>query len=177
MLRKRPILSLIALTLLLHTPVGLAADSLPARIKEAEFQSLDGSAPVKLSNYKGKVVVVALLASWCPACNSAVKELVVFNDEFAGRGVEVVGLTMRSSTTDAEWISGFAGGTKINFKLGWLSRDAIDNWSSKMKTVPQILVVSGDGKIVKRFDGWSESVPPQLRETVAKRLARTPASR
>jgi peroxiredoxin len=177
MLRKRPIPSLIALTLLLCPRVGLAADSLPAQIKEAEFQSLDGSASVKLSNYKGKIVVVALLASWCPACNSVVKELVGFNDEFAGRGVEVVGLTMRSSTTDAEWISGFAEGTKINFKLGWLSQYAVDNWLSKMKTVPQILVVSGDGKIVKRFNGWSESVPPRLRETVEKRLAKTPASR
>jgi thiol-disulfide isomerase/thioredoxin len=180
-MRERLILPLVALTLLLFPPAGLrathAADSVPAKVMEAEFQSLDRSAPIKLSNYKGKVVVVALLASWCPPCNSAVKELIGFNDEFVARGVEVVGLTMRSSATDAGWVSGFAGGTKINFKLGWLTQEAVDSWLSKMETVPQILVLDGDGKVVRRFSGWSERVPPQLRKTVEKRLAKTRASR
>src|SRR5947209_8082705 len=180
-MRKSYHLLLITITLLIIHPAGVqarrAADSLPAKITEAEFRSLDGSVPIKLSNYKGKVVVLALLASWCPVCNSVVKELNEINNEFKSRGVEVVGLTMPSSTTDAEWVGGFAGGSKINFKLGWLSQEAIDHWLMKMKTVPQFLVVNGNGKIIKRFPGWSDSVPPALRKEVEQALVKASSSR
>ena len=41
--------------------------TLPANVLESELKALNG-APIKLSNYDGKVLVVNLWATWCRPC-------------------------------------------------------------------------------------------------------------
>ena len=41
--------------------------TLPANVLESELKALNG-APIKLSNYDGKVLLVNLWASWCTPC-------------------------------------------------------------------------------------------------------------
>ena len=47
---------------------------------------------VNLTKLKGKVLVVNFWATWCPPCLDEIPELVRFQDEFARRGVQVIGI-------------------------------------------------------------------------------------
>ena len=69
-----------------------ALTTLPASINDAELKAVSG-APIKLSNYAGKVLVVNLWATWCGPCRLEIPELVKLHKEFRSEGLEIVGLS------------------------------------------------------------------------------------
>src|SRR5215210_2805947 len=66
--------------------------TLPRQVLDAENRAASG-APIKLSNYSGKVMLVNLWATWCGPCRIETPELVKLHKEFQGRGVEMIGLS------------------------------------------------------------------------------------
>ena len=59
------------------------------------FVGADGQ-PVKLADFKGKVVVMNLWATWCGPCVAEMPTLAKLQGEFAGRPVEVVAVSIDS---------------------------------------------------------------------------------
>ena len=97
------------------------------------------------------------------------------NKKFAGRGVVVIGLTTEEPVKEAEAVQAFLGETQPELRLGWVSKEVAAALLGKEKSIPQILVISGEGVIVTRFRGWSEYVPKLLRESTEKALTNPPA--
>ncbi|HEX8708438.1 MAG TPA: redoxin family protein, partial [Pyrinomonadaceae bacterium] len=64
---------------------------LPDPVLNEQFETLDGKA-FKLSDLKGKVLVIDLWATWCGPCRYEVPHLVELQKEFGPRGFEVIGL-------------------------------------------------------------------------------------
>lgn len=58
--------------------------------------SLDGRA-VRLSDYRGKVVLINAWASWCPPCRGEAPEVQRTQEKWSGRGLRVMGLDGDSS--------------------------------------------------------------------------------
>jgi thiol-disulfide isomerase/thioredoxin len=67
---------------------------------EIELVKLGGGT-FKLSQLKGKVVVVDFWASWCRPCRSAFPTLIDWHRKLAGKGVVIVGVT-NDQTSEAE---------------------------------------------------------------------------
>jgi peroxiredoxin len=59
-------------------------------------------ARVRLADFRGKVVLVKLWASWCPDCQAAFPRLDALQREFRSRGVEVIAVSVDESKKDAE---------------------------------------------------------------------------
>jgi thiol-disulfide isomerase/thioredoxin len=78
----------------------LAAPEL-ATAREAAFSypDLDGKTH-RLSDYRGKWVVVNYWATWCPPCLEELPELEVFHDSHKGRDALVLGLNMEDISAD-----------------------------------------------------------------------------
>jgi thiol-disulfide isomerase/thioredoxin len=119
----------------------------------ARFQSLGSTTPISLADYQGKVVVVALWASWCPACVMAVNGLVELEKEFADRGIQVIALSIedpqKADTDVRRLVAGFPPG----YKVGWISTISADRWMTRKGIVPQIFVIR-DGVVLRSFQGW-----------------------
>lgn len=78
---------------LLHLRIGQAAPQI-------EGKDLDG-ARLKLSNYRGKVVLLVFWASWCGPCMADVPHEKALVEAFKGRPFVLVGVNGDSSKTDA----------------------------------------------------------------------------
>ncbi|MFF7971602.1 redoxin domain-containing protein [Streptomyces sp. NPDC007905] len=108
-MKTRPLLWTAACLALASCHAGMATPSpaeeksgpLPAgqRAAAPEFagDSLDGK-PLRLSDYRGKVVVLNAWASWCGPCRAEAPELNAAQKHLAARGVQVLGLNTDSDT-------------------------------------------------------------------------------
>ncbi|HEX8138658.1 MAG TPA: TlpA disulfide reductase family protein [Pyrinomonadaceae bacterium] len=152
-------------------PTGgpLAASPLPASLMSTGLKTLDGRS-IKLSDYAGKVVVVNLWATWCGPCRIEIPHLIELANEYKGR-VEFIGLTNESPVDDAEKVTAFVREQNINYTIGWATQEfalGLMQASGQIRnSIPQSFVITRDGRVYKRFIGFSPSqTPPQMREAV-----------
>lgn len=69
----------------------------------------------KLSDHRGKVVLVNLWATWCPPCRAETPDLVRLSEELKARGLEVIGVSMDQG--DPGIIHRFQSDYKVSYPL------------------------------------------------------------
>jgi thiol-disulfide isomerase/thioredoxin len=127
----------------------------PQSILNAQVQTLDGKT-IKLADYAGKVVVLDIWATWCGPCRQEIPHLIELNNQYKAQGLEVVGLTMEDPATDVAKVNEFAQQFKINYQLGWASREMAVGilQLSRNDSIPQTLIITRDGRILKHYVGF-----------------------
>ena len=81
------------------TGAGLIDEIAPAdrgKVVEAEGEDLDGN-PLDLADYRGKVVVLNVWASWCPPCRAEMPTVVGLSESLDPQTAVVVGINTRQS--------------------------------------------------------------------------------
>ena len=144
-------------------------DIVPASVWNTEIQAVDGGT-FHLSDYKDKVVVLDLWATWCGPCRAEIPHLVELNKEYAGKGVQVIGLTTESPQTDLERVRDFAKELNINYKLGWARGDVAQALMeiNGRPSIPQTFVIAPGGRIITKFIGYSDRIPVMIRAAIDK---------
>jgi glutathione peroxidase-family protein len=149
-------------------PAALA--TLPASVLDAELKAASG-APIKLSNYSGKVLLVNLWATWCGPCRVETPELVKLHKHFQSQGVEMVGLSTENPDASAESVREFVRDFDVDYRIGWATPDVAFTLMQGRDAIPQSFVISRDGHIVRRFVGFNPtSTPPQLKQAIEEAL-------
>lgn len=142
---------------------------LPASALDAALKTVDGK-EFKLSELKGKALVIDLWATWCGPCRYEIPELVKFHNTYGPRGFEVVGLDIDPGSDTPASVQSFMKEFNINYKVALVQKELA---VSLMQggNIPQSLVVSRDGRIIKHFIGFSpERTPPQMRDAIEQAL-------
>lgn len=143
---------------------------LPASVVDAELRAVTG-APIKLSSYAGKVLLVNLWATWCPPCRLEIPELIKLHKEFRSQGVEMVGLSTENPDASAEEVRQFVHDFNVDYRIGWATNDVAATLMQGRDSIPQSFVISRSGRVVKRFVGFNPiSTPPQIREALQEAL-------
>jgi len=154
-------------------PAPAAAGSmgtLPPAVLDTELKALTGPS-IKLSDYAGKVLVVNLWATWCGPCRMEIPELVKLYKEYRAKGLEVVGLSTENPEASAEGVRRFAQEFKIDYPLGWATSEVAITLMQGRDAIPQSFVISRDGRVLKRFVGFSAAATPQqLRDVIEEAL-------
>ncbi|HEX7318643.1 MAG TPA: TlpA disulfide reductase family protein [Pyrinomonadaceae bacterium] len=153
----------IALLLLLAVPPPSLgqAEKAPA----LELKDLRGRT-VRLSNYKGKVVLLNFWATWCPPCRAEVPDLVRWQREYESRGLKVVGVTYPPTNLTA--VRRFVRRFKVNYPvlLGARNTKAL---FIEGETLPVTVVIDREGNVRERIEGillpeeFEEKIKPLLR--------------
>ncbi len=114
---------------------------------------------VSLSQFKGKVVLVNFWATWCGPCKIEIPWLVELQNKYAARGFTVLGVAMDEEGKSA--VAPFVqkerfkvGGTSqsINYPIA-LGNDATADKFGGLIGFPTSVLISKDGRVVKRVDG------------------------
>src|SRR5262245_54057104 len=72
------------------------------------------NARVRLSDYKGKVILVNFWATWCAPCKVEIPGFIELYDQYKDKGFVILGV---SGDDDAETLRAFASEWKINYPL------------------------------------------------------------
>lgn len=152
-------------------PTGAVLNALPANVREAELRSANGS-QIRLADYSGKVVLLNLWATWCGPCRQETPELVKLYKEFQSRGVEMVGLSTENPDYSAQSVRDFVKAYNVDYHVGWATPEVAITLMQGRESIPQSFIITREGRIMKRFIGFSlSSTPPQLRQALEEALA------
>ena len=123
----------------------------PVPRKSPEFTITDPAGKqMLLSSYKGKVVVMPFMFTTCPHCQREAQMLTKLQQEFASRGVVMLGTIFNDA--NAAMATQFVKEFSIGFPVGYASRDQVtsylglsvmDRW-----VVPQIAIIDRKGNVV-----------------------------
>jgi thiol-disulfide isomerase/thioredoxin len=122
------------------------------------FKDLQGK-DVPLESLKGKVVVVNFWATWCEPCRVEIPWMIGYQQKYADKGFTMLGVAMdedgKTSVDPFLQTTKFdVGGqqTAMNYPIVLGNDDIADKFGG-MLGLPTSIVISRDGKIVKRYIG------------------------
>jgi thiol-disulfide isomerase/thioredoxin len=127
----------------------------PAEVAGSSLTALDGS-QFKLSDYKGKVVLLNLWATWCGPCKTEMPELVKISEEYRDKGLEVIGL---NSDDEAQMrVEAFTQNMNITYRIGWTTPQLKDFLGPD--AVPFTYIINREGKLTAAFRGFDPNRTP-----------------
>lgn len=139
-------ITLLAAVLLFAPAVTSGQDSPPA---ELTLKDINGR-EIRLSNYRGKIVLVNFWATWCPPCRAEVPDLIRLQRDYRGKGLQVIGVTYPPQKL-AE-VRRFVRRAKVNYPVA-LGTKETKLLFTQSETLPMTIVIGTDGRIRDIIEG------------------------
>jgi thiol-disulfide isomerase/thioredoxin len=114
-----------------------------------ELQSLDGK-NMKLSELRGKAVLLNFWATWCGPCKIEMPWFVELQKQYGPQGLQIVGVAMDDAST--EDISKFVKEMGVNYPI-LLGKEAVGQSYGGVGVLPTTYFIDRDGKFVAREFG------------------------
>jgi peroxiredoxin len=122
---------------------------------EIEVTLIDGK-KVKLSSLRGKVCVIDMFASWCTHCQEHAPHMVRIYNQFKAQGFVILSLATDPKDKVAD-VKKFIKDYGLNYPVGFLSNEVLAYYAdNRNHNVPQVVLFGKNGKMLKRWIGWSE---------------------
>ena len=139
-------------TLTAALAAGLLGGAAPAA-DAPNVQAIDGkSLKQAIAGLKGKAVVVNLWATWCPPCVAEFPDLVKLRENYAAKGLEVVGVSM-DEPEDRSKVDAFILKQKARFPVYLRKGGSVEQFFDPVDkgwpgVVPTTYLFDKDGKRV-----------------------------
>ena len=116
---------------------------------EFELKDADGKT-VRLSDYKGKVVLLDFWATWCGPCKIEIPWFIDFERKYKDKGFAVIGVSM----DDEGWtvVKPFVAELAINYRV-LQGSDATAQLYGGVDALPTTFLIDRDGKIAATHVG------------------------
>lgn len=105
--------------------------------------------PVKMTDYKGKVVIVNFWATWCGPCKIEIPDFVKLYDEYKDKGLVIVGISVDDSP---EQLQAFMKEFKMNYPVLQMTPD-VESAYGPFYGYPTSFIVARDGSICAKHLG------------------------
>lgn len=99
---------------------------------------------VKLSDYRGKVVLLNFWATWCGPCKIEIPWFMEFENQYKDRGFAVLGVSMDEDGWDA--VKPYIAEKKINYRV-LLGDDSTGDLYGGIESLPTTFVIDRDGRV------------------------------
>jgi len=110
--------------------------------------------PVRLADFKGKVVIADIWGTWCPPCRAEIPSFVKLQEKYGDKGLQIVGLNYERGEKDqaVKLIRDFQKEQKMNY-LCLLGDDATRQQVPNFEGYPTTLFIDRTGKVRLHYVG------------------------
>lgn len=132
-------------------------------LREAQMQGLSGPSK-KLSDFRGKPLVINVWASWCGPCREEMGSLQRLSRRYGGKQFDVIGISTDDYPDRAAAFLKQSGTTFSNFID---SRLLLENMLGADR-LPLTLLVDAQGRVIEKFYGAKQWDSPEALAITAK---------
>jgi cytochrome c biogenesis protein CcmG/thiol:disulfide interchange protein DsbE len=105
---------------------------------------------LKLSDYKGKVVIIDFWATWCPPCRKGIPDLVELKKKYGSKGVEIIGVSVDQETKPD--VVPFIKEYGINYPIVYGNTSVYQQYGG-IRAIPTSFIIDKEGKVVASYEG------------------------
>jgi thiol-disulfide isomerase/thioredoxin len=156
-----------------HARRGAAS---PPRITQStispdfSLESLDGKT-MRLSDLRGKAVLLNFWATWCGPCKIEMPWFVDLQKQYGSQGLQIVGVAMDDGSK--EDIAKFAKDMGVNYPI-LIGKESVGDQYGGVPALPESFLIARDGKIVDKIVGLRGK--SEIEDSIKKALNTQPAA-
>ena len=113
------------------------------------LQSLEGK-PLRLSDFRGKAVVLNFWATWCQPCKIEMPWFVELQKQYGPEGLQFLGVAMDDASEKD--IADFAKDMGVNYPI-LIGKEAVGDAYGGVQFLPETFYIGRDGKVIERAFG------------------------
>jgi thiol-disulfide isomerase/thioredoxin len=123
-------------------------------------------ADLRLSSYKGKVVLLNFWATYCVPCRTEIPWFIEFDKTYRDKGFVVVGISM-----DDDWepVKPYLAEKKIGYRIG-LGNEALAKLYGGLDALPETYLIDREGRVVAHHVGLAPKA--EVEKEIAQALAK-----
>ena len=110
---------------------------------------------VKLSDFKGKVVILDFWATWCPPCRAEIPGFIALQKQYAAQGLTVVGVSL--DTDGPSVVKSFMKRIGMNYPVVLGNEKTAADYGG-ITAIPTTFVLDRNGNIVSSHQGFASQV-------------------
>jgi peroxiredoxin len=131
--------------------------------------SLDGKT-LKLSDFRGKAVLLNFWATWCEPCKIEMPWFVDLQKKYGPEGLQVLGVAMDDASPKE--IADFTQKMGVNYPVV-VGKEAVGDQYGGIPYLPSTFYIDRDGKVVDRVYGLVSR--SEIEDNIRKALAAVPS--
>src|SRR5215471_16506795 len=139
--------ALTAMILVVLSSVALGQDK--SATLQLELKGIEGRA-LRLSDYRGKVVLLNFWATWCAPCRAEMPDLVKWQREYRRRGLQIIGVTYPPE--DPAEVRKLIKSININYPIA-LGEKQTKAMFDEGETIPISVVIDKSGVVREVIQG------------------------
>ncbi len=104
---------------------------------------------VKLQDYRGKIVLLNIWATWCGPCRYEIPDLIRVRNKYKDKGFEIIGIVVSSPEKNViKMVNDFG----IEYPVVWGTREALAQFGT-ISAIPRTFLLNEKGQIVEDILG------------------------
>jgi len=118
--------------------------------KAPDFKlKLTNGKDIKLSDHKGKIVIIDFWATWCPPCRKGIPDLIDIQKRY-DKNLVIIGISLDTETKDD--VVPFINKIGINYPVAYGNMEVVQAYGN-IQAIPTSFIVDQKGNIVDTHVG------------------------